>query len=88
MKQELFLARQDHIKFIAIDLSLHIVHGLPWCRSNTKQGSVFYIAGEGGAGLYHRIEAWYKFHCCLFKVQRWLNECLLLAQSRHSLQRI
>lgn len=46
--------------FIAIDLSLHIAHGLPWCGHKTTKGSVFFIAGEGGAGLYRRIEAWHK----------------------------
>lgn len=46
--------------FIVIDLSLHIAHGLPWCGHKTTKGSVFFIAGEGGAGLYRRIEAWHK----------------------------
>lgn len=48
--------------FIAIDLSLHIAHGLAWCNHKTTQGSVFFIAGEGGAGLFRRIEAWHKSH--------------------------
>lgn len=48
--------------FIAIDLSLHIAHGLPWCDQKTSKGSVFFIAGEGGAGLFRRIEAWHKSH--------------------------
>ena len=45
--------------FVAIDLCLHVAHGLPWCDHKTSKGSVFYIAGEGGAGLYRRIEAWH-----------------------------
>lgn len=48
--------------FIAIDLSLHIAHGLPWCNHKTTKGSVFFIAGEGGAGLFRRIEAWHNSH--------------------------
>lgn len=38
---------------------MHIAHGLNWCGQKTKKGSVFFIAGEGGAGLYRRIEAWH-----------------------------
>lgn len=45
--------------FIALDLSLHIANGLDWCGRKTNRGSVFFIAGEGGAGLFHRIEAWH-----------------------------
>lgn len=45
--------------FIALDLSLHIANGLDWCGQKTNKGSVFFIAGEGGAGLFNRIEAWH-----------------------------
>jgi hypothetical protein len=45
--------------FIALDLALHIAHGLPWLGRNTRKGAVLYIAAEGGAGLWQRIEAWH-----------------------------
>jgi len=45
--------------FIALDLALHVVHGLPWLGRLTKRGPVIYIAAEGGAGLWARIEAWH-----------------------------
>lgn len=45
--------------FIALDLCLHIAHGLPWLGKKTKQGTVVYVAAEGGAGLMRRITAWH-----------------------------
>lgn len=46
--------------FLALDLSLHIAHGLPWLGRKTRRGPVIYIAAEGGAGLWRRIDAWHK----------------------------
>jgi hypothetical protein len=46
--------------FIAIDAGLHIAHGLPWMGRKTKQGSVIYVAAEGGSGLWPRICAWHR----------------------------
>jgi hypothetical protein len=46
--------------FIAVDCALHIAHGLPWLGRRTKQGSVVYIAAEGGTGLWGRICAWHQ----------------------------
>lgn len=46
--------------FIALDCALHIAHGLPWMGRRTAKGSVLYIAAEGGAGLWNRIEAWHR----------------------------
>lgn len=46
--------------FIALDLALHITHGLPWLGRRTKQGAVIYVAAEGGTGLWGRICAWHK----------------------------
>ncbi len=46
--------------FIALDAALHIAHGLPWMGRRTQQGSVLYIAAEGGAGLWARICAWHR----------------------------
>jgi hypothetical protein len=46
--------------FLALDLSLHIACGIPWHGNATKQGQVFYIAGEGHNGLARRVGAWLK----------------------------
>ncbi len=46
--------------FIALDAALHVAHGLPWMGRLTKQAPVLYIAAEGGAGLWSRIEAWHR----------------------------
>ena len=46
--------------FIALDLALHVAHGLPWMGRLTQQGPVLYIAAEGGAGLWARIDAWHR----------------------------
>lgn len=46
--------------FIAVDAALHVAHGMPWLGRRTKQGSVIYIAAEGGTGLWGRICAWHQ----------------------------
>ena len=46
--------------FIALDLALHVAHGLPWLGRRTEEGPVLYIAAEGGAGLWRRIDAWHR----------------------------
>jgi hypothetical protein len=46
--------------FIALDLALHVAHGLPWMGRKTESGQVLYIAAEGGAGLWGRVEAWHR----------------------------
>lgn len=46
--------------FIAVDAALHVAKGLPWMGRRTKQGSVLYIAAEGGSGLWPRIVAWHR----------------------------
>lgn len=48
--------------FIALDMALHVANGLDWCNRKTMQGPVFYIAGEGGAGIQRRVKAWYRYH--------------------------
>ncbi len=45
--------------FIALDAALHVAHGLPWMGRKTTKGTVLYIAAEGGAGLWQRINAWH-----------------------------
>lgn len=46
--------------FIALDLALHVAHGLRWLGRRTQEGPVLYIAAEGGAGLWRRIDAWHR----------------------------
>lgn len=46
--------------FIAIDAALHVAHGLPWLGRRTRQGPVLFIAAEGGAGLWRRVQAWHQ----------------------------
>jgi KaiC/GvpD/RAD55 family RecA-like ATPase len=46
--------------FIAIDLALHVAHGLQWLGKKTKRGTVLIIAAEGGAGLWRRVVAWHR----------------------------
>ena len=46
--------------FLALDMALHIAHGMPWMGRKTKQAPVIFIAAEGGAGLWRRIEAWHR----------------------------
>lgn len=46
--------------FIALDAALHVAHGLPWMGRRTTKGPVLYIAAEGGAGLWARVDAWHR----------------------------
>lgn len=46
--------------FIALDMALHVAHGLPWLGRKTVEGPVLYLAAEGGAGLWRRIDAWHR----------------------------
>ena len=44
--------------FVAISIAAAIATGLAWLGRDTKQGAVFYLAGEGHAGLARRLKAW------------------------------
>jgi hypothetical protein len=46
--------------FVTLDLALHVAHGLPWLGRKTVRGPVLFLAAEGGAGIWRRIEAWHK----------------------------
>ena len=46
--------------FLAVDVALSIAAGTPFHDRDIKQGSVFYIAGEGFNGLTRRFQAWSK----------------------------
>ena len=43
---------------LAIDWAACVATGVPWFGHDTKQGSVFYLAGEGHAGISRRLRAW------------------------------
>jgi hypothetical protein len=58
----LFGASGTFKSFVALDLSLNVAHGLKWCGRKTGQGSVVYVAAEGGAGIYRRVWAWHQAH--------------------------
>lgn len=48
--------------FIAIDLCCHMANGMEFIAKETRQAPVLYLASEGGAGIYRRIQAWHKHH--------------------------
>lgn len=48
--------------FLALDLALRMVHGMPFCGLQIEPGSVIYLAGEGHAGLAGRLNAWRRHH--------------------------
>jgi hypothetical protein len=58
----LFGASGTFKSFVALDLSLTVAHGMKWCQRKTGQGSVVYVAAEGGAGIYRRVWAWHQAH--------------------------
>ena len=47
--------------FVSISMSAAIAKGMDWLGRRTQQGAVFYLAGEGHAGLARRLKAW-EFH--------------------------
>jgi len=47
--------------FFVLDLCLHLVLGRHWLEHKTHQGSIVYIACEGGLGLKERLDA-FKIH--------------------------
>ncbi len=50
--------------FIALSLAVAVAIGCSWYNRSVKQGSVFYIAGEGHSGISRRLAAWSKYHEC------------------------
>lgn len=56
----LFGASGTYKSFVALDLCLHMAHGMNWLDRRSKQGSVLYVASEGGAGIHRRVMAWHK----------------------------
>jgi len=62
--------------FAAIDMALSVASGTPFHGRPVRQGSVFYIAGEGHNGLARRFHAWSRLRevplasCRMFKSER------------------
>ncbi len=48
--------------FLALGMGLAVAYGVPWAGFDTEQAPVIYVAGEGGAGLVKRIDAFKKHH--------------------------
>lgn len=48
--------------FVMIDMALSIATGTPWQSKETKQRTVFYLAGEGEQGFAKRLAAWCMSH--------------------------
>lgn len=48
--------------FAALDLALHISLGWEWSGKKVRQGSVVYIAAEGGLSVNNRLNAFRKHH--------------------------
>ena len=44
--------------FDTVDQSAHVALGRPWLGHEVQQGRVFYVAGEGQAGIGRRLCAW------------------------------
>jgi hypothetical protein len=57
-----FGASGTYKSFIALDHCLHVANGMQWMGRKTKQGGVVYVAAEGGAGIYRRVQAWHQAH--------------------------
>lgn len=79
----LFGASGTYKSFVALDMALHVAHGRPWAGRKTRQGSVLYVASEGGAGIWRRVQAWHAEHGSEFT--QGLHVCitpLLLSESQ------
>lgn len=48
--------------FAAIDVALHVAHGLSWAGCAVQRAGVLYIAGEGASGIGPRVMAWHQHH--------------------------
>lgn len=48
--------------FLALSWAACIATGTPWCGREVQQGAVFYLAGEGHAGITRRLKAWELHH--------------------------
>lgn len=54
----LFGAPSAGKSFVAISMAACVATGHPWLGRDVRAGTVFYLAGEGHAGLSRRLRAW------------------------------
>jgi AAA domain len=54
----LFGAPSAGKSFVAISMAACVATGHPWLGRDVRSGTVFYLAGEGHAGLSRRLRAW------------------------------
>lgn len=54
----LFGAPSAGKSFVAISMAACVATGHPWLGRDVRTGTVFYLAGEGHAGLARRLRAW------------------------------
>jgi hypothetical protein len=48
--------------FFVLDMARHVAMGQPWRNRRVSQGTVVYIAAEGGLGIRERLNALAKYH--------------------------
>jgi KaiC/GvpD/RAD55 family RecA-like ATPase len=72
--------------FIAIDLCCHIANGMEFIAKETRKAPVLYLASEGGAGIYRRIQAWHKHHGLPISDDVWLVTTPLILTVKEQLE--
>lgn len=48
--------------FAYVDLICRMIHAMPWLGKETSPIKILVVLGEGKAGFYERLDAWFKFH--------------------------
>ncbi|MGC4191992.1 MAG: AAA family ATPase [Thermomicrobiales bacterium] len=48
--------------FLCLDMAMHVALGRDWHGHKVKQGTVVYLAAEGGGGFSKRLAAWVSHH--------------------------
>lgn len=61
--------------FLALDMALHLAHGIDWCGHRVPEGGVpvFYVAGEGRTGVERRIAGWRLEHGITGPSRLWVS---------------
>jgi hypothetical protein len=72
--------------FIAIDLCCHMANGMDFIGKETRKAPVLYLASEGGAGIYRRIQAWHKHHGLPISDDIWLVTTPLILTVKEQLE--
>jgi hypothetical protein len=72
--------------FIAIDLCCHMANGMDFIGKETRKAPVLYLASEGGAGIYRRIQAWHSRHGLPISDDIWLVTTPLILTVKEQLE--